>query len=61
MPSRLSMDMQKDLLVKGWIDAQGLKHELIPPLGRCMKVQGKECRYTLKSSVPFGDGGNPSP
>ncbi len=34
--------------VQGWIDAQGLKHELIPALGKCMKVQGKECYYTLK-------------
>jgi len=34
--------------VQGWIDAQGLKHELTPTLGKCMKVQGKECRYTLK-------------
>ena len=31
--------------VQGWIDAQGLKHELTPPLGKCMKVLGKECRY----------------
>lgn len=34
--------------VQGWIDAQGLEHELTPALGKCMKVQGKECRYTLK-------------
>jgi hypothetical protein len=34
--------------VQGWIDAQGLGHELIPPLGKCMKVQGKECRYILR-------------
>ena len=34
--------------IQGWINAQGLEHELIPPLGKCMKVQGKECRYTLK-------------
>jgi len=33
--------------VQGWIDAQGLKHELIPTLGKCMKVQGKECRHHL--------------
>ena len=34
--------------VQGWVDAQGLKHELTPALGKCMKVQGKGCRYTLK-------------
>jgi hypothetical protein len=34
--------------VQGWIDAQGLEHELFPTLGKCMKVQEKECRYTLK-------------
>jgi hypothetical protein len=34
--------------VQGWIDAQDLKHELTPALGKCMKVQGRECRYTLK-------------
>jgi hypothetical protein len=36
--------------LQGWIDAQGLEHDLTPPLGKCMKVLGKECRYkvTLK-------------
>ena len=34
--------------VQGWIDAQGLKHELDPPLGKCMMVSGKECSYTMK-------------
>jgi hypothetical protein len=34
--------------VQGWIDAQGLEHELTPPLGKCMKVLGKQCCYTLK-------------
>lgn len=32
--------------LQGWIDALGLKHELLPPLGKCMKVLGKECCYT---------------
>src|SRR4030067_915561 len=31
--------------VQGWMDAQGLEHELPPTLGRCMKVLGKECCY----------------
>ena len=33
--------------LQGWIDAQDLSHELIPPLGRCMMVLGKECRYKI--------------
>lgn len=33
--------------LQGWIDAQGLEHELTPPLGKCMKVLGKECRYKI--------------
>jgi len=33
--------------IQGWIDAQGLEHELAPPLGKCMMVSGKECRYTI--------------
>jgi len=33
--------------IQGWIDAQGLEHELAPPLGKCMLVSGKECCYTL--------------
>jgi hypothetical protein len=32
---------------QGWIDAQELKHELAPPLGKCMMVFGKECRYRI--------------
>ena len=33
--------------LRGWIDAQGLEHELQPALGRCMMVLGKECRYKI--------------
>ncbi len=33
--------------IQGWIDAHELQHHLIPPLGKCMKVLGKECRYTI--------------
>ena len=33
--------------IQGWIDALGLEHELLPPLGKCMKVLGKECFYTI--------------
>jgi hypothetical protein len=34
--------------LQGWIDAQGLEHELVPPLGKCMKVLGKECSYKIR-------------
>jgi len=34
--------------IQGWIDAQGLKHELKPSLGKCMMVLGKECSYTIR-------------
>jgi len=33
--------------LQGWIDAQELSHELSPPLGRCLMVLGKECRYKI--------------
>jgi len=33
--------------VTGWLEALGIEHELIPPLGKCLKAQGKECVYTL--------------
>ncbi len=33
--------------LQGWIDAQGLEHELVPPLGKCMMVSGKKCSYTI--------------
>ncbi len=33
--------------IQGWIDALGLEHELTPPLGKCMMVLGKECKYTV--------------
>jgi hypothetical protein len=33
--------------IQGWIDAQELEHELAPPLGKCMMVLGKECRYRI--------------
>ena len=33
--------------LQGWIDAQGLEHELTPALGKCMMVLGKECSYNV--------------
>jgi hypothetical protein len=34
--------------LQGWIDAQGLEHDLNPPLGKCMMVLGKECHYIIR-------------
>jgi hypothetical protein len=34
--------------LQGWMDAQGLEHKLTPSLGKCMKVLGKECCYTVE-------------
>jgi hypothetical protein len=33
--------------VTGWTDALGLAYEISPPLGRCLKAQGRECVYTI--------------
>jgi hypothetical protein len=38
--------------VQGWIDSQGLEHELSPPLGKCMKVSGEECHYKIRLRFP---------
>ena len=34
--------------VTGWLEALGLAYEMTPPLGKCLKVQGRECTYTLE-------------
>ncbi|MBI3107203.1 MAG: hypothetical protein HYY95_16830 [Candidatus Rokubacteria bacterium] len=33
--------------VAGWLDALGVRHQLAPTLGRCLKAQGRECAYTI--------------
>jgi hypothetical protein len=38
--------------IQGWIDAVGLEQDLTPPLGKCMKVLGKECRYKITLRFP---------
>lgn len=40
--------------VTGWLDALGLRYETIPPLARCLKVQGQECVYTIRILVDGG-------
>jgi len=34
--------------VTGWMEALGLQYGLTPSLGKCLKVQGRECVYTFK-------------
>ncbi len=34
--------------VTGWMEALGLRYEMTPSVGRCMKAQGRECVYTFK-------------
>lgn len=43
----------------GWLEALGLAYETSPPLGKCLKAQGRECIYTitLVKQSP-GDGGD---
>ena len=33
--------------IQGWIDALGLEHDFLPPLGKCKMVLGEECCYTI--------------
>jgi len=35
----------------GWLDALGLTYELSPPLGKCLKAQGRECGYTITLAI----------
>ena len=37
--------------VNGWFDTFGLSYSLTPPLGKCLKVQGRECRYSYEVNV----------
>jgi len=34
--------------VTGWFDALGIQYEMTPQLGKCMKVQGRECGYAFR-------------
>ena len=36
--------------VAGWLDGLGVPHELSPPLGKCLKAQGRDCAYTITLS-----------
>lgn len=41
--------------VTGWLKALGLEYEMNPSLGKCLKVEGRECIYTfsLKPESPL--------
>jgi hypothetical protein len=34
--------------VTGWMEALGLRYEMTPSLGKCLKVEGRECVYAFK-------------
>jgi hypothetical protein len=34
--------------VTGWMEALGLRYEMTPSLGKCLKVEGRECAYAFK-------------
>ncbi len=38
--------------VTGWMEALGLRYEMTPSLGKCLKAQGRDCAYTFK--LPAG-------
>ncbi len=33
--------------IRSWIDAARIEYELKPPIGKCLRSQGKECRRTI--------------
>jgi len=35
----------------GWLEALGVEYEMTPPLGKCLKVQGRECVHTFAFKV----------
>ena len=37
--------------ITGWLDALDLTYELSPPLGQCLKAQGRECGYNLSLAI----------
>ena len=39
----------------GWLDGLGLAYEVSPPLGKCLKAQGRECGYTITLAIKGGD------
>jgi hypothetical protein len=41
--------------VTGWMEFLGIDHELNPPLGKCLKAQGKECAYSISFRVDGPD------
>ncbi len=41
--------------VTGWLEALGLRYELSPALGPCMKCQGQACVYTIRVAPNLPD------
>lgn len=34
--------------VTGWLEALGVEYEIDPPLGKCLKAEGRECVYRFR-------------
>jgi len=32
----------------GWLEAMGVQFEMSPPLGKCLKAEGRECAYAFR-------------
>lgn len=37
--------------ITGWPEALGLEYEITPPLGKCLKVEGRECLHTFSFKI----------
>jgi len=37
--------------ITGWLNALGLAYETSPPLGPCLKTQGRACAYTITLAI----------
>ncbi len=40
----------------GFLDAFGLRYEMSPPLGKCPKIEGRECAYAFRFKGPLPGG-----
>ena len=47
--------------VGGWLEGLGVAHEMSPPLGKCLKAQGRDCVYTVSLSPATGNQGVEKP
>ncbi len=46
--------------ITGWLEALGLEYKMTPSLGKCLKVEGWECIYTLSFTTELPSAGVPA-